>query len=114
MKKKFSIKKNYQFKYIFSKGKTESGKILKIVYIKNNKKNNRIGLCVSKNIKTIPLKNKSKRLMRESFRQISLKQGYDIIIVWKNNNVNHRYSDVFKDMKEIFKKLDLLNEENND
>ena len=114
MKKKFSIKKNYQFKYIFSNGITESGKILKILYTKNNKENNRIGLCVSKNIKTVPLKNKCKRLMRESFRQISLKQGYDIVLVWKNNSPNHKYEDVLEDMKMIFKKLDLLNEENND
>ena len=113
MKKNFSIKKNYQFKYIFSKGESEYGEILKIIYIKNNKKNNRIGLCVNKDIGTIPLKNRAKRLMRESFRQISLKKGYDIIIMWKAKEVDKEYNAVFEDMKNTFRKLDLLDETNN-
>ncbi len=113
MKKKFSIKKNYQFKYIFLKGISESGKILKIIYLKNSKTNNRLGICVNKNIKTIPLKNKCKRLIRESFRHIFLKQGFDIVIVWRNTNTEYEYSEVLNDMQNIFRKLELLNEENN-
>ena len=112
MKKKYSIKKNYQFKYIFSKGKYESGKILKIIYVDNKKNNNRLGICVNRNIKNIPLKNKSKRLIRESFRNISLKQGYDIIIIWKESIVDYTYNEVLEDMQKIFKKLELLDEEN--
>lgn len=111
MKKKFSVKKNYQFKYIFKKGKTEHGKILKIIYINNNKGNNRIGIAVNKDIRTIPLKNRCKRLIRESFRQISLKQGYDIIIVWKDINTKYKQIEVLEDMKNIFKALELLDEE---
>lgn len=113
MKKKYSIKKNYQFKYIFTKGKSEHGSIVKVIYTKNNKKNNRLGLCVSKDIKTIPLKNRAKRLMRESFRNMSLKQGYDIVLVWKLKETEYKYDDVFKDMQNTFRKMDLLNEANN-
>lgn len=113
MKKKYSIKKNNQFKYIFSNGKSFSGKILRIIYINNNKKNNRLGICVNRDIKNIPLKNKSKRLIRESFRKISLKQGYDIIIVWRTIDTDFPYYEVFEDMKNIFEKLELLDEENN-
>lgn len=113
MKKKYSIKKNNQFKYIFSKGESEIGKILKIIYIKNNKNNNRIGICINNDIKNMPLKNRSKRLIRESFRKISLKQGYDIIIMWKRKNVEYTFNEVLNDMNEIFKRLDLLNEKDN-
>ena len=111
MKKKFSVKKNYQFKYIFKNGKSFSGKILKIIYIKNNKENNRIGICINKNIKTMPLKNRSKRLIREAYREVSLKQGYDIVIVWKDINTKHSLNLVLEDMKNIFNKLELTNEE---
>ncbi len=111
MKKKFSIKKNYQFKYIFNKGKSAQGKIVKIIYTKNNKKNNRLGLCVNKNIKTVPLKNRAKRLMKEAFRNISLKQGYDIVMIWKPEYIENEYVDVYKDVENIFKKLDILDEE---
>lgn len=113
MKKKYSIKKNNQFKYIFSKGKSEIGKILRIIYINNTKKNNRLGICVNKDIKNMPLKNRTKRLIRESFKKISLKQGFDIIIVWKNKSIDYTLNEVLIDMRNIFRKLELLNEEIN-
>ena len=110
MKKNFSIKKNYQFKYIFTKGTSSQGVIIKVMYVKNNKKKNRLGLCVNKNIKTIPLKNRAKRLMKEAFRKISLKQGYDIVLIWKPIKVEYEYIDVYEDMKDVFGKLDFLDE----
>lgn len=112
MKKKFSIKKNYQFKYIFNKGVSVQSEIIKVICTKNNKKNNRLGLCVNKNIRTIPLKNRAKRLMKEAFRKISLKQGYDIVLIWKPIKVEDDYFDVYKDMKNAFRKLDILDETN--
>ena len=49
MKKTFRIKKNYEFKRIFTKGQFFGGKILNI-YIEKSKKNyNKFGVAISKN-----------------------------------------------------------------
>ena len=69
LSKKYRMKKNSQFDYIFRNGKTiKSGKLL-IFYSSSKSKSFKIGIVVSKKIGKSVTRNHVKRLLRESIHQ---------------------------------------------
>lgn len=87
MKKIKTLKKNYEFKNVLSKGKFFVGKYVTI-YIKNNKKNeNYVGIAVGTKVAKAVKRNRIKRLIRENYRLLEkdISVGYDIIFLWKKN-----------------------------
>ena len=101
MKKKNSIKKSYQIKWILRKGKEFDLEQFKIRLVKNNKKYNRTAIILKKGINSSVLRNGLKRKIREAFRLIANKiiQGYDILFVIENSNNLKE----LKELKEIKK-----------
>ena len=84
MRKIKTLKKNYEFKNVLSKGKFYIGKQISIYVLKNNKKINVIGVAVSIKQCGAVKRNRIKRLIRENYRLVknNLKQGYDIVFLW--------------------------------
>ena len=113
MKNTETLKKNYEFKNVFTKGKYYSGKYIEIFYIKNNKKINNIGIAISSKITNAVGRNKIKRLIRENYRLLEeqLITGYNIIFLWKKkqNVENANFTNIKDDMKNIFTKIGILN-----
>ncbi len=112
MRKLNTLKKNYEFKNVLSKGKFYIGKQISIYVLKNNKKINVIGIAVSTRKYGAVQRNRIKRLIRENYRLIknSLKQGYDIVFLWnkKNEAKDANYFVINEDMIKIFKKAELF------
>ena len=112
MKRTIMLKKNYQFKDVLSKGKFFSGKQI-IVYIKKNNKNiNRIGLAISVKIAKAVKRNKIKRIIKENYKEIekNLKNGYDIVFLWKKK-INPKEVNFYKvknDFINIFDKANII------
>lgn len=105
MKKIKTLKKNYEFKNVLTKGKYYLGKYITI-YIKNNNENeNYIGIAVSTKIGKAVRRNRIKRLIRESYRikKSNLKKGYDIVFLW---NKKANYDEI--DFKCINDEIDIL------
>ena len=111
MKKIKTLKKNYEFKNVLSKGKFFVGKYVTI-YIKNNKKNeNYVGIAVGTKVAKAVKRNRIKRLIRESYRlnKNSLKKGNDIVFLWnkKQSPKCVSFLDICQDLKKIFLKAKL-------
>ena len=68
MKKLKTLKKNYEFKNVLTKGKFYKGKYITIYIRKNKKQENIIGIAISKKIGKAVKRNRIKRVVRESFR----------------------------------------------
>ena len=123
MKKTKMLKKNYEFKNVFVKGKYISGEYIEAVIKKNNTTENLnfLGIAISVKIAKAVKKNHIKRLIREVYRlnENRIKTGYSIVFLWKKkqNIINANFENVKKDMENIFIKSNILrsnNEENLD
>lgn len=76
------IKKDKDFKYIYSKGKSFANKKLVIYYIKNNENKLKIGISISKKVGKAVTRNHLRRLIKENLRHINkIKTGYSIILL---------------------------------
>lgn len=55
-------------------------------------------------------RNRARRLLRESYRDLedNLKVGYDIIFIARKNIINLKYADVKKSMEAAIKKSNLF------
>lgn len=91
-----SLKKNEQFREIYSTGKSFANKYL-IMYLKKNEFNyNRIGISVSKKVGNSVVRHRITRLIRESYRlsEGSILSGLDIIVVARVGAKGKDYSEI--------------------
>lgn len=117
MKKTKMLKKNYEFKNVLSNGKYYSGKRIE-AFIKYNNSNNNInflGIAISSKIAKAVKRNKIKRLIRESYKNLenNIKTSNSIIFLWKKkvNIEEATYKNIMEDMKNIIKKANVFIEE---
>lgn len=84
MKKAFRIKKNDDFQAVFKKGKSVANRQF-VIYIlnKEEQKNYRLGLSVSKKIGNAVVRNHIKRYVRQVFHELSehVVPGKDYVII---------------------------------
>jgi ribonuclease P protein component len=102
-----SIKKNDEFKNVYTRGKKIVNKFFIFYYFKNNLGYDRVGFTVSKKIGKAVTRNSVKRVLKEIFRLNfnETKKGYDIIIVARNLLKNSKYKKVDNEFKNVYKKF---------
>ncbi len=84
---------------------------LLIIYILENKyEYNRVGFTVSKKVGKSVIRNRVKRLLRESYRlnEEKILQGYDIIFIARNTASKASYREIENAMMHLFKKMKLI------
>jgi len=106
-----SLKKENEFKSVFQKGDVFGNKAFVIYYLKNDYKENRLGIIVSKKVsKRAVVRNKIKRRTKEAYRhnEDSFIKGYDIILIAKESITMVAFSSLEKSLNHLFYKKNLM------
>lgn len=112
MKERTTVKENYEFRRMYSKGKSGVSSYLVVYFRPNKRGHNRLGVTVSAKLGHAVVRNRVRRRLREIFRlnQPKLKQGYDMILVARGRSVGAQYRDMDRAFLSVCGKLGLLEE----
>jgi ribonuclease P protein component len=101
MDKFISICRNNDFRRLYAKGKSFVSPLV-VVYVKKNRNQGlRVGITTSKKIGNAVLRNRSRRVIREAFRELSprVKSGYDLVFVARGRTPHVKSTDVRRHME---------------
>lgn len=90
------INKNSDFQKIYKNGISLANKYLVMYIMKNNSRENRLGISVSKKVGNSVVRHRITRLIRESYRLNSnlFEYGYDIVIIARVTAKGKSYNDI--------------------
>ena len=107
------LRKNSEFRAVYRKGRSFSNSILVLYVFKNykNKDINRLGISVSKKVGSSVVRNRVKRLIRESYRlnKYRFRTGYDFIFIARTTINGSSYLEVEKYLIDLLNKFKLVN-----
>ena len=106
MKYAQSLKKNYDFRVVYRRGKSLANKYLVVYKYKNNLSENRIGISVSKKVGNSVVRSRVTRLIRESYRlneEFIEKEGWDFVVVARSAANGASYQDVSSALVSLLK-----------
>ena len=108
-----TLKKNSDFRRLYTKGKSAVTPYL-VVYCRRNRENeNRLGYTVSVKLGHAVVRNRVRRRLREIYRLNAprLRSGYDIVVVARSRCVGAEYARMDAAFLSACEKLGLLKEE---
>ncbi|MCI8645547.1 MAG: ribonuclease P protein component [Firmicutes bacterium] len=110
MLKKEILRRNSDFSSIYKKGKSVGDRFVVLFFRKNKLPYNRIAFLASKKVGNSVTRNRARRLMKESYRQIcdELAVGYDIIFIARKTIINTKYADVKKSIEAAARRAGIL------
>lgn len=105
-----TLKENRDFRRIYAKGRSYPSAIIVTYVMKNRCGCVRIGITTGKKIGKAVLRNRARRIIRESYREISdsIKPGYDLVFVARGKTPFVKSYDVLKSMKKELKDAGVL------
>jgi len=106
MLKKTVLRRKSDFSLIYNKGKSVRESCIVIFVRKNGLLFNRIAFLASKKVGNSVKRNRARRLMKESYREIKemLADGYDLIFIARNTICDLKCADVKKSMESAIRK----------
>ena len=105
------IHKSADYDYVYTNGKVLRNSRLVIYYLRSNRsKPTRLGITVSRKHGNAVVRNRLKRFVRESFRNILpyLAGGYDIIVHYRKSSASATYGDVLSSLQALSAKAGIL------
>ncbi len=105
-----TLKKNHEFRRLYSKGKSAAAPCLVCYCRKNSRGSSRIGFTVSNKIGNAVTRNRIRRRLREIYRlhEGEVKRGYDIVIVARHRAAEADYHRLEKELMKTLGRLSLL------
>lgn len=111
-----SLKRNKDFNRVYKKGKYYVGRIIVVYILPNKTERNRLGVATVKNFGSSVLRNRCRRLVKESYRLIEtdVYKGIDIVFsIRKLNGQAPNFYEVQKEMKYLLRKVGALQKRDN-
>lgn len=112
MEKLNPICENRDYRRIYSRGRSLVTPQIVIYFSKNRSGELRLGITTSKKIGNAVKRSRSRRIIREAFRNISpnIKKGYDIIIVARGKTPYLKSTDIEKQLVKQLLRANLLSD----
>lgn len=113
MKNTLSLKCNGYFLRLYRTGDTVTGRYLVLYYKKNNVGKNRLGITVSKKVGKAVVRNRIRRLIKESYRlcEDNVKCGFDIIFVSRVRTAGADFHTVREELTNLLLSAGLFSED---
>ncbi len=113
MKFSVSMKKNHEFRRLYTKGKSASTPSLVIYFRKTNRDYNQLGITVSTKVGKAVTRNLVRRRLREIYRlnEERLIKGIDMVIVARQKSPYVSYAELEKAYLYACSRLGILAEE---
>lgn len=104
-----SLNKNYEFRRVYSSGKSLATGNLVLYCKKNRTGQNRLGLTIGTKVGNAVIRNRVRRKIKEIYRlhEDELICGYDLIIVARVKSRYADYSTLESELLRLFKKMGL-------
>ena len=104
------LRRKNDFSSIYNKGRSVGERYVVLFYRKNGLPYNRTAFLASKKVGNSVRRNRARRLMKESYRQIagSFLIGYDFIFIARNTICNSKCADVKKSIEAAARKAGVL------
>jgi len=106
MKTSVSLKKNRDFRRLYSKGKSAANALLVIYCLKNQSPVNGLGITVSKKLGGAVVRNKVRRRIKEAYRlcEGDVKTGFNIVLVARSRCVGCSFCSLQRSLVDLLKK----------
>ena len=90
------LKKNTDFKIVYSKGKSKANRLFIMYVFENGRDNNRLGVSVSKKTGNSVVRHRIKRLVKESYRlhEEMFNSGLDIVVIARSGVADLGFKDI--------------------
>jgi ribonuclease P protein component len=98
-----SLKKNNEFRHVFSAGNKKIGNYVIIYILPGQQQNNRVGIVIKKEIGNAVQRNKIKRILREIWRTKcnQLISGYDLVILVRKKIIYAKFGEIESEMLKL-------------
>ncbi|MBO8127866.1 MAG: ribonuclease P protein component [Peptococcaceae bacterium] len=102
------IKKNRDFRKVFSHGKSKAGKSLVVYRLSNGSDKRRFGFSVSKKIGNAVVRNRVRRILKEICRlnEDQFEAGYDYVIVARPAVTKSNYHSLGQSLLSLVRELE--------
>ncbi len=109
MKSIYRLKKNYQYRYVYTHGESVSDKILVVIYCKSNVSQTKAGFSVSKKYGHAVFRNRLRRQLKAAAQALlpKVKSGYNVVFVPRQQQ-KYDYWQIVDSMQKLLQKAGLL------
>ncbi|MCK8826837.1 ribonuclease P protein component [Natroniella acetigena] len=110
MVKDGKLKKTYEFRKVYKKGKSVANRLLVLYVLFTGDSNRRVGYSVTKKVGNAVVRNRVKRVLREVYRHNNSKlvSGIDLVLIARKPIVNASYQQIENRLNHLFRKAKIL------
>lgn len=105
------IKKDFDFRKVYQRGKSLADRNLVIYTMKNKSYKSRIGISISKKVGKAHERNRIRRCIKEAYRlniDDKVLGGYDLVFIARINAADKDYKELERSLKYICKKANII------